>query len=170
MCARVLGAGGPPPSPRRASPTGFHSQETGILSTLNGRHLKMGGFPLSLSFLLIVGIWERRKQIFIFLIINLLFLVLLHLYNYTLTGTCMKYSLQSEQEIGTKSLRAPGLHTHGPHLPEVLFPSGPPLPSQGRLFPWATPQRFRPSPLPPRYRAISPSSSNLLGLPDALHA
>lgn len=66
----------------------------------------MGGFPLSLSFLLIVGIWERRKQIFIFLIINLLFLVLLHLYNYTLTGTCMKYSLQSEQEIGTKEWNA----------------------------------------------------------------
>lgn len=69
----------------------------------------MGGFPLSLSFLLIVGIWERRKQIFIFLIINLLFLVLLHLYNYTLTGTCMKYSLQSEQEIGTKEWNARNL-------------------------------------------------------------
>lgn len=65
----------------------------------------MGVFPL-LSFLLIVGIWERRKQIFIFLIINLLFLVLLNLYNYILTGTCMKSSLQSEQDIGTKKRNA----------------------------------------------------------------
>lgn len=105
-CVGAMSCVCPPPSPRRASPSGFHPKEAGILSTLNGRHLKMGVFPLSLSFLLIVGIWERRKQIFIFLIINLLFLVLLHLYNYTLTGTCMKYSLQSEQEIGTKKWNA----------------------------------------------------------------
>lgn len=55
-----------------------------------------------------VDSWDlgEKKTNFIFLIINLLFLVLLHLYNYTLTGTCMKYSLQSEQEIGTKKWNA----------------------------------------------------------------
>lgn len=107
MCCAVIRAGGPLPTPRQASllynwPP---PQLTGILSTLNGRHLKMGVFPL-LSFLLIFGIWERRKQIFIFLIINLLFLVLLNLYNYILTGTCMERSLQSEQDIRTKRRNA----------------------------------------------------------------
>lgn len=108
LCAvQLVRAGGPLPTPRQASllynwPP---PQLTGIFNTLNGRHLKMGVFPL-LSFLLIVGIWERRKQIFIFLIINLLFLVLLNLYNYILTGTCMKRSLQSEQDIRTKKWNA----------------------------------------------------------------
>lgn len=44
----------------------------------------------------------KRKLNFIFLIINLLFLVLFHFYNYTLNfGTCVKPSPQIEQEVGT---------------------------------------------------------------------
>lgn len=43
------------------------SQETGILSTLNGRHLKMGVFPLSLSFS--IDSWDlgEKKTNFYFL-------------------------------------------------------------------------------------------------------
>lgn len=52
------------------------------------------------SFLLRVGIWEGRKANFIFLTINLLFLVSFHFYNYTLDfGTCVKLFLQIEQEL-----------------------------------------------------------------------
>lgn len=104
LCVPALRAGGPPPSPRRASPTGFHPSTNPQYT--KWRALEYGCVSLVIVFSIDSWDWERRKQIFIFLIINLLFLVLLHLYNYTLTGTCMKYSLQSEQEIGTKKWNA----------------------------------------------------------------
>jgi hypothetical protein len=43
----------------------------------------------------------RGKQIFIFLTINLLFLVLFHFYNYTLDWHLCKIILQIEQEVRT---------------------------------------------------------------------
>lgn len=42
---------------------------------------------------------------FIFLTINLLFLILFHFYNYTLDfGTCVKLFLQIEQEVKRKEM------------------------------------------------------------------
>lgn len=49
-----------------------------------------------------LGVGRERKANFIFLTINLLFLVLFHFYNYTLHfGTCVKLSLPIEQEVKT---------------------------------------------------------------------
>lgn len=45
------------------------------------------------------------KANFIFLTINLLFLILFHFYNYTLDfGTCVKLFLQIEQEVKRKEM------------------------------------------------------------------
>lgn len=60
------------------------SQLTGIINICNGRHLKMGVFPSVVVFSIVSWGLGEKKQNFIFLTINLLFLVWLCLYNFTL--------------------------------------------------------------------------------------